>query len=95
MSYDNALTPALAEKIIARLKAHGIEHAYWEYPGYIGITKADRPGVYYAFGTANPTWAGELTADEGTNLDAFSSTIPASSEDVTAIVQFIETSLQL
>ena len=71
------------ETILAALLGAGLR-ATWEYPGALCLNNDD--GTSWWFGTANPTWYGDLMAEDGACLRSINLRIPSDSDDVAAIV---------
>ena len=85
------MSDATAQQVVERLRDVGLD-AHFEYPGFIGIPAGEDRS--FAFGTANPTWTGELLTDAGDVEQAFDLAIPSTSDDVDAIVTAIGDALQ-
>lgn len=80
---------SVGESVCKALAARGYP-ATWEYPGYLSISLDD--GSSWAFGTANPQWAGAVTGDkngEERHLVEFDIDSKAGFEAVPAIVDAI------
>jgi hypothetical protein len=81
---------ATADAILAAVAAH-LPNASIEYPGFLAHP-SDLDGLAWAFGTANPSWGGDLVAVETGEhvvsvevLDASGAPIPSTSADSDAI----------
>ena len=79
------------ETVLAALIGAGLR-ATWEYPGAVAIDNGN--GTAWWFGTANPTWFGDLMAEDGHCLRSINLRIPRDSDDVAAIVLAIGAAIQ-
>jgi hypothetical protein len=78
--------PDILPAVVAKLAALGVT-ATVEYPGFIAVRIS--PEAAWNFGTANPTWGGDLTTDWGRALDACDFGIPRTSTDVDTLADRI------